>query len=372
MRRTIQANEGASVYLLAVCAGSVLSLFLSLALRNVTASYDGMSVYGWVGYALMQIAFIVTLFVFGYVRKWDFKCVIRTRKPISLWQFALTPFLAIATVLLFLPLANLWNSFLGLIGYHGAGVTMPAYSNVGAYFVSLLVMAALPAFGEELLMRGGVFSALSTKHVWFGVLISALMFSLMHANPLQTVHQFGLGVVLALTVALTGSVWCAALIHFFNNFISITVTAYLPEVDAIYARLGYYNWLAGAGSVIVGLLMLVALLYALYRLGEKGESRKVVGRIDYESFSIYAVDESKKSNAFVDFFKFLGSLFTKAGWRRLTAELSRRNGVEPICSKAYVANMGQNISSGRLLFGVWLAIGLMCVYWLYAFVSGLI
>lgn len=373
MRRTIQASEGASVYLLAVCAGSILSLFLSLALSRVTATLDGMSVYSWVGYALMQVSFIAVVFIFGYLRKWDFKCVLRVNKPVNVWQFALTPFIAIAAILIFLPLANLWSSFLGVIGFRGAGATMPAYSNVGVYFLSLFVMAVLPAIGEEFLMRGGVFSALSTKNVWFGVLISALLFSLMHANPLQTVHQFGLGVTLALTVALTGSVWCATLIHFFNNFISITLTAYLPQIDAAYVRLGYFNWLTGAASVIVGLFLLVVLLYALYRMGEgKREFRVISPRIDYDEFSIYAVDEGKKPNAFKEFFTFFASLFTKAGWKRMSAALTSRNGVELVNSKEYLESMGQNIPAGKLLLGVWLAIGLMVIYWLYAFIAGLI
>lgn len=370
MRRTVNASEGASLYLLAVCAASVLSLFLSLALTNVAATFDGMSVYGWVGYAVMQVAFIATVLIFARVRRWDVVQIARLKKPVNAWGLLLTPLIAIAAILIFLPLANAWSAFLDVIGYHGAGVSMPQFSNVGAYFLSLLVMGILPAFGEELLMRGGIFSALSTKNVWFGVLISALLFSLMHANPLQTVHQFGLGMTLALTVALTGSLWSAALVHFFNNFISVTLTAYLPEVDALYVKLGYFNWLTGAASVIVGLILMLALLYALYRMGEPARGRQISRRIDYETFSIYAVDESQKSDPIRDFFTFFASLFTKRGWARMTDALARRNGVEPVCSKAYLEAAGQ--ITGRALFGVWLAIGLMAVYWLYAFISGLL
>ncbi len=372
MKRTIQAAESASVYMLAVCVGSVFSLFLSLALSRVSAGFDGMSVYSWVAYALMQVAFIGTVLVFGRLRKWDFKQVLRLKKPLNWWQLALTPLIAIAAVLAFLPLANLWSAFLNVIGYRGAGASMPYYSNAGVYILSLLLMAALPAVGEELLMRGGVFSGLSTKNVWFGVLISALLFSLMHANPLQTVHQFGLGVVLALTVALTGSVFAACLVHFFNNFISITVTAYLPEVDVWYVRLGAYNWLTGAASTLLGIFLLIVLFYALYRLGEDKRSSKVVGRIDYDSFSIYSIDESKKSDPCIDFFKFFASLFTKSGLKRVTSELTRRNGVQLVNSKAFLESMGQDIPAGKLLLGVWIAIGLMGVYWLYAFIVGLV
>ena len=63
MRRTISASEGSSIYITGICAGSIFSLFLSLALKNVNGSFDGMSVYSWCGYALMQVAFIATVFI---------------------------------------------------------------------------------------------------------------------------------------------------------------------------------------------------------------------------------------------------------------------------------------------------------------------
>ena len=68
MRRTIGASESSSIYLLGICVGGLLSLFLSLALRNVSATLDGMSVYSWCGYAIMQVGFIATVFVYTRVR----------------------------------------------------------------------------------------------------------------------------------------------------------------------------------------------------------------------------------------------------------------------------------------------------------------
>ena len=169
------------------------------------ASFDGMDVFSWCGYALMQVGFVCTVLVYSKVRKYDLVYVSKMRGKLNPLQITVLPFIAIATILVFLPLANAWTAFLNVIGYHGSGVAMPDYSNVGVYFLSLLLMAVLPAFGEELLIRGNLFSGLSTRNIWFGVLISALMFSLMHANPVQTVHQFGLGVVLALVVAISAT-----------------------------------------------------------------------------------------------------------------------------------------------------------------------
>ncbi len=364
MRRTITASEGSSIYLTGICVGSLLSMFLSLILRVAGvagASFDGMDVFSWCGYALMQVGFVCTALIYSGARKYSLVQVSKMNGKLNPLQITVLPFIAIATILVFLPLANAWTAFLNVIGYHGSGVAMPDYSNVGIYFLSLLLMAMLPAFGEELLIRGNLFSGLSTRNIWFGVLMSALMFSLMHANPLQTVHQFGLGVVLALVVAISGSLWASVIVHFVNNFISITLTAYLPQVDVIYAKLGYYNWLTGFASVSIGLILLVFLLYAFYRAGKpKSASGEVRSVYEEEGFTIVATaNETKKDNFFVGFGKFFISLFTKGGWKRITYSLEESNAVE------YV---GKN----QNMIGVWIALAFVCVYWLYGFISGLI
>lgn len=362
MRRTIGASESSSIYLLGICVGSLLSLFLSLILRNVSATLDGMSVYSWCGYAIMQVGFIATVFVYARVRKIDVVSIAKLRGKLNPMQIVLLPLIAIATILVFLPLANAWSAFLGVIGYHGAGVSMPSFSNVGIYFLALFVMAIMPAIGEEIFMRGTVFPGLATRNVWFGVLMSGLFFSLMHANPVQTVHQFGLGVVLALVVALSGSIWASVIIHFFNNFISITLTAYLPQVDAIYVKLGYFNWLTGAASVVIGIVLLVCLLYLFYRAGDKRQKAGEVSNVYQEDgFTIVATANvtTKSENVFKGMIRFFKSLFTKQGRKSIQYELEERNEVEYI---------GKN----QKLSGVWIALALVCAYWLYAFISGLI
>lgn len=361
MRKTISASESSSIYLMGICVGSLLSLFLSLALMNSDATLDGMSVYSWCGYAIMQIGFIATVFVYARVRKIDIVSVAKLKGKLNALQIVILPFIAVATILVFLPLANAWSSFLGVIGYHGPGVTMPEFSNVGYYFLALFVLAVMPAIGEEIFMRGTVFHGLATRDIWFGVLMSGLFFSLMHANPVQTVHQFGLGVVLAIVVALSGSVWAGVIIHFFNNFISVTLTAYLPQIDELYAKLGYFNWLTGAASVIVGLFLLACLLYLFYRAGAKHKKGLVSNVYREDGFTIVATSSAteQRENVFKGLARFLKSLFTKQGWKKIRYEIEESNGVEYI---------GKN----QNLTGVWIALALVCAYWLYGFIAGLI
>lgn len=368
MRRTIGAGEGSSIFLLGLCGANLLS-YLFVVILGKTGGFAGMSVSNWVGYAITQIAFIAVVAVYSALRRVDVQSVARIRKFTNWKQYILLPFIAIATILVFLPLSNLFIKFLNAVGFSGGMVSMPAFDNVGIYFLSLIIMALLPALGEELLVRGCLFNGLSTRSVWFGVLMSSLMFSLMHSNPLQTVHQFGLGAVLTIVLMLSGSIWSCVILHFLNNFISITIGAYIPQIDVWYASLGNWSYLTGAASVAVGAVMLACLLYLFYRAGEsKREGYRVVtDGIVYEEFSIYATAETRKedrkykfrNSVFVAMWKFAGSLFTKRGWVAVTRELEYKNNVAPLGKK-------------QPMLSFWLAIGFVSVYWLAMFISGLV
>lgn len=365
MRRFIGASEGASIYIFGLCGGSILATVLTNFLYNI-GTFDSMRIIDWVAYSVTQIAFILVFVGYCRLRRVDMRSVSRAYKFFNWKRYLLLPFISIATIIVFLPLSNLFLKLLGAMGFSG-GVSMPAYSSVGVYFLSLLVMALMPAFGEEFLIRGALFSGLSSRGTWFGILISALLFSLMHANPVQTVHQFGLGVVLAIVLLLSGSIWACVFIHFFNNFISITVTAYIPQIDQWYYSLGSLQFLTDFLSIIIGAALLLCLLYLYYRAGEpkRDKYRVVTDGIVYEEFTVYATAEERadtrkknfESSDFAGMFKFIGSLFTRRGWVNVTNELNRKNEA-PYLGKA------------QPMFNVWLALGFGVFYWLLNFILG--
>ena len=350
--------------MLGLCGASLLGSFIIRLLAGRVGYFYGMSVADWVGYAIMQVGFIAVVFIMGAIRKYDPIKVARLRPSTNWKQYVLLPFIAIFTIMAFLPLANWFAELLTLIGYRGAGVAVPDFDNVGIYFLALFVMAILPAFGEELLCRGMLQTGLNTRSVGFGIFMSAFFFSFMHANPLQTIHQFGLGVVLAVVYILSGSLFPCILLHFLNNFITLTITAYIPEIELAIVSLGNWNYLTGTASIIVGLFGLAILLYIYYRVGEnkKAPIYKVFeNNVIFEDYSITvtAEGEEKKSNPFLDTMRFVGSLFTKRGWQRIARTLS---------DKMDVPDIGKRQS----MVTVWLATGFAVLYWVLNFILGFI
>lgn len=81
--------------------------------------------------------------------------------------------------------------------------------------------AVVPAFVEELMFRGMIYSNLRPYGRGVAIVISAVLFGLMHQNAGQLLYATAAGVVLAVVYEMTRSFWCCVLLHFFNNFFSI-------------------------------------------------------------------------------------------------------------------------------------------------------
>jgi membrane protease YdiL (CAAX protease family) len=90
-----------------------------------------------------------------------------------------------------------------------------------ANVVNYMTSAIAPAFAEEFLFRGVYYTNLRPYGRTQAVLISALLFALMHQNPAQILYTFMAGVVMAMMYELTGSIWCGILFHLLNNEIAV-------------------------------------------------------------------------------------------------------------------------------------------------------
>ena len=88
----------------------------------------------------------------------------------------------------------------------------------GVFWSSFLVVAIFAPIFEEWLCRGMVLRGLLTKMkpVW-AIVISALFFAVIHANPWQALNAFLIGLVMGYVYYKTGSLILTMVIHFVNN-----------------------------------------------------------------------------------------------------------------------------------------------------------
>ncbi|MCH1638961.1 CPBP family intramembrane metalloprotease [Paenibacillus timonensis] len=106
-----------------------------------------------------------------------------------------------------------------------------AYTRPGAEYAVLALFTIMVGFNEELYFRGLAFSFLSRLTRKQAVIGSSIVFGVLHAanalsgtNPvevlLQIVFAFLVGIVLALIVSITRSLWIGIVWHAVHNFLS--------------------------------------------------------------------------------------------------------------------------------------------------------
>ena len=101
------------------------------------------------------------------------------------------------------------------------------YNSVGGVMISLLSTAVIPAFVEEFAIRGVVMQSLRRYGDWFAIIMSSLVFALMHGNMIQIPFAFIAGIGIGYAVIKTGTMWTGIIIHFINNAIAvISMAAY--------------------------------------------------------------------------------------------------------------------------------------------------
>ena len=88
----------------------------------------------------------------------------------------------------------------------------------GPFWSSFLVVAIFAPIFEEWLCRGMVLRGLLTKmKPGWAIVVSALFFAVIHANPWQALNAFLIGLVMGYVYYKTGSLVLTMIIHFVNN-----------------------------------------------------------------------------------------------------------------------------------------------------------
>ncbi len=95
-----------------------------------------------------------------------------------------------------------------------------------------LVIGLLAPLAEEIVFRGAILRDLLTKmKPWMAIAISALLFSLVHMNPVQMPFAFLIGILLGWMYWRTGSILPSMAYHWANNSIAYILFRTYPDPD---------------------------------------------------------------------------------------------------------------------------------------------
>lgn len=216
---------------------------------------------------LSQIIFAAIVLVYSGAKKVNFIEASKVKFKFNIWYLLTSIALGVGLLYGFSMFVNLTDfSILKLTGIKSASLPI-AIDSIGMLFVGILIFAILPAIVEEFLFRGIIFNGLKQKFSAIGAItLSALMFTIMHLNIYQVVYQFALGIILALVVYYTGSIFYSMVVHFINNFF-IVLNVYLATIKG---QLAVYdlNWYTSKILLAIGIMLLtcgaVAAIFVLW------------------------------------------------------------------------------------------------------------
>lgn len=265
MKKHFKYYSTGNVFLVGL--GALYGINVALAIfGRIFPAFLASDAFSWVSIVCNQIAFVGATYFYSRSKQVDFVPAVKLNTKLSGKQVGLIAAISVACIMAFLPVAYLFIFLITKIGF-SPDVSFPDTTGWKGYILSVIFMAALPALGEEIFMRGAVLGSAERKRNFVkAILITAGLFSIMHGNALQTVHQFLLGVVLAYVVTVTRSLWAGVLLHFFNNFISVTadsVSALISEKSESVAQAAanpLVEVLVGLAFFVGGSILLIALL----------------------------------------------------------------------------------------------------------------
>ncbi|MDR2091116.1 MAG: CPBP family intramembrane metalloprotease [Clostridiales bacterium] len=272
--------------------------------------------------------------------------------------------ITVGCILLFVPFAELFVWALTLTGYKPIGGDISFGEGFGGILTVVFAAAVLPAVFEEALFRGVYLNGARKRGSFFAVVYSAFIFMIYHGNPVQTVHQFFLGIVLAYLAVVSGKIGYGIAVHFLNNFIAVLLS-FVPfqELSAGWTAFMYVVW------VLAGAIILIPSLKAFSRMSEK-ERNPAEERARAENGGFFATVVFDITSTFSKIFK----LITKKGEikKGIEAFNSRYDGINEFNGEIpddVVFAFGKNEGKKLPVSAVLLIIGFAAM-WLAALVMG--
>lgn len=206
--------------LLATAAVALESLLYFLMMPEMYAHIIGQTVYG------------VCYFLSFAVPAWIFCAVSRRREEYCPGYYrggipATMPLIAVAAIAINFAAAYVNQAVLLDLFPDAFGAVASEPYEIYEIVMMVFTTAIVPAIVEEMLFRGAILTNLLPFGRGMAIMGSALLFGLMHGNPLQFLYTSLLGVVLGVVYVKTKSIYVCMVIHFVNNLISVLQTVFL-------------------------------------------------------------------------------------------------------------------------------------------------
>lgn len=287
---------------------------------------------------LSQLTIILPFIIYCIVKKENPFRMIRMKKI----KFS-TAVLAVGIAICSYPVVVLLN-MVSMIFVENAMINvMPDVLQMGL-IPGLILIAFLPAMVEETIFRGMLYNTYSKRRPIIGILLSALLFGLMHMNFNQLPYALYLGIVMALVMEACDSIIAPMIVHFTMNATSSTLafltkdsfeeaagaaadfkSSMMESFQASSEQMGgtmsteqieeMFPMLMGGVIIVYAILALIALgivfmlIYAVFRSNNR--LPKHVFKVDHSDTAyVMKKDGSMKKNRMIDVWLIIFIIYT--------------------------------------------------------------
>ena len=211
----------------------------------------------------MGVVPLVVLLVLNRGKAKELALTMRYKAPRDLRSCLL---ICLGMMVLITPFAMAFNAisslFLTIIGYKRSFPVGTVYLGRGDLLLMLFLSAVLPAVFEEFSHRGVLLSGLQDRGSEFSaVVISAVMFGLMHGNPQQFFFTTIGGLVFGVAAIKCDCILPAMCAHFANNAVSTILDYSQQKQNAIGV---WYEKLVSSNTVLSSVVLFFVLAISVY------------------------------------------------------------------------------------------------------------
>lgn len=136
-------------------------------------------------------------------------------------------------------------------------------NSTASFLVNILVIAMVPALGEELLFRSFIQKRIETRtdNPHLGIWVAAFLFSAIHMQFYGFLPRFLLGGMFGYLLAWSGSIWLPFTAHFVNNAGAVCLRYFFgrefteENIDTVGIGEGEWYYLAGSALAVSFLMM---------------------------------------------------------------------------------------------------------------------
>ena len=214
---------------------------------------------------MAQVVFVLVYVIYNKINRVKLSSCGVSFKKAKAGTALLSAFVGIIAVWGFLILIEgIFGNFFHIFGLPKDNGTPLQNNSVGWYLLNLLLLGIIPPICEEIIFRGVIFKGLRNSFSkWTSILLTALLFALIHQSITQFIYPFMLGIVLTTLMEHTGNLLYPIILHLFNNITTITLD-FLNQKGILHINfIGMSWWVYVLGVVFTAIMF--AVLFVIYK-----------------------------------------------------------------------------------------------------------